>query len=613
MATYGSNRSPIDATESDAAFVERYALSLDGRRLDLSDRYKHMRAVYEDEHPVQVIMAGSQTSKSARVMVRQLRLGIQRWGASFAYYFPDYFLPRTFSRNRFKPLVQSSPELRPWLGASSEQGQGSDAVLIRSFGPSSFFFLSVGGKTSTEGNPFQGIFFDEVRRMSPGDVMRATERISAQEDPIDFKVSTARYPEADIHAFFLAGDQRFFHTDCKCPDGVSLTLTYPDCIADLRHATPELLRKVEHAYSHAGVPYLGMDERQREEFPPACYLCPTCGTVLTDPRSGWWHPHNPKVFPHSYQLSQMHLWTYPAGRILLKGERPEDVQELWNSMVGMPFIDKQAQPVQPEDLEACVDRSLVWPALQGEDWIRHHCKNLAMGADTMGGYNCVVLKEVGRGGKHRTVHLEILHGDDPWEQMARLMVLFDVRIAVIDQLPHYNEAHRFAKQFPGRVFLASYSEQAGTEGGGKFISWGDRARDPSDQKGGREIKSKHTVAINKTKGLHWSLRRWAERLNECPDPDQLIQQLPKQTGRVVLTAGLAVGSWEPTRICREVYWLHLQRVAFQKVYTSEDAHRRGQFRVVAENVGLDPHFANADLYANVALARIGRPAGPRQV
>lgn len=612
-AGHGTTRAPIDVMANDAEFATHYGLTIDGNRFDFANRYKHLTAVYEDEHPSQVIMAGAQTGKSGRIMTRMLRAGIQRWGSMSAYYFPDFFLPRAFSTQRFKPFVRSSEVLKPWLGKGPADGApGTDAVLTRSFGPSTFYFLSIGGKTSTEGMPFQALYFDEVRRMTPGDIMRAMERSSAQHDPVDFKVSTARYPEADIHAYFLEGDQRYFHTDCKCPGGVVLSLTYPDCIADLRKATPELLRKVEHAFSHAGMPYLGVDARQRDEYPPACYLCPRCGTVITDPREGWWEPHAPGAWRHSYQLPQMLLWTYPAGRVLQKGENPEDLQELWNSMLGLPYIDEQAQIVKTSDLEASINPNAKWVALQSEDWIRKNCRNLAMGADCMGGYNVIVLKEMSENGKHRTVHLEIIHGDDPWEEMARAMVRFDVRCAVIDQMPHFNEAHRFAKMFPGRVYLASYTESAGSEGKGKFVVWGDRAKDPKGQKG-RETKFKHTVQINRTKGLHWSLSRWADGGNETPNPDQLVQSLPKQQGRVTLTAGLKVGKWEPTRICREVYWLHLQRVAFQKVYPSEDARRRNQFKVVAEHVGLDPHFAHANLYADVALARIGRPSGPRKV
>jgi hypothetical protein len=177
-AGYGTNVSPVDPMGSDAEFVEHYGLTIDGNRFDLRDRYRHLQAMYEDDHPSQVIMAGAQTGKSARIMARMLRASLQNYGAMAAYYFPDFFLPRSFSTQRFKPFIRSSEQLKPWLGSGPMvgSGTGTDAVLTRSFGASSFYFLSVGGKTSTEGMPFQALYFDEVRRMSPADIMRAMER-----------------------------------------------------------------------------------------------------------------------------------------------------------------------------------------------------------------------------------------------------------------------------------------------------------------------------------------------------------------------------------------------------------------------------------------------------
>lgn len=613
MGYAGLETSPVDPMADDLEFILRYGLTIDGQHFDFGDKYKHLIDVYRDDWPFQVLMAGAQTGKSARLMARMLRTAILRWGSMIGYYFPDFFLPRAFSTQRFRPFVASSDELREWLGSNATKGKGTDAVLTRSFGPSVFYFLSVAGRTSTEGLPLQAVFFDEVRRMSSGDIMRAQERYSAQADPIDMKVSTACYPEADIHAHFLEGDQRFFHTDCSCSEGVVLSQRYPDCIAEIEDGT-EFKRKVQHAFSHAGRPYLGSTEKQIAQFGEACYICPDCGDILTDPREGWWEPHNPEAYVHSYQMPQLLSWTYPAARILRAGENPLDLQEFHNSKLGLPFLDPEAQPVQLSDLQASVnmDTDCRWAMRMTRDWRRKNLKNCALGLDAMGGYNCIVVKMLAPNGKYRTIHLEIIHGDDPWRESAKLMVELNVRAAVIDQNPHYNEALRFAKAFPGKVFLANYDEHAGTKGKGPMVKWHDRARDPKDQKG-RQIKDKYRVSINRTKGLQWSLKRWKHGANETPHPDELIQELPKQKGKVILTPGLKVGKMAPTPICREVYWLHLRRIVFRKLFASEDAERRGEFKVVAEHVGLDPHFGHSDLYANVALARIGSPAGPRSL
>ncbi len=609
------DRPVIEPYANDLEFVRRYELKIDGRAFDF-EGYKHLAEVFEDDHPEQVLMAGAQTGKSARLLARFLRTGIINWGALLGYYFPDQPLAAAFSSQRFTPFVKSSATLRPYLGnrvVADKNGageKGSDQVFTRSFGASTFFFMSVKGKTSTEGLPMKGVFFDEVRRMAYGDMQRAEERTSAQHDPINIKVSTAFYPNSDIHAAFMRGDQRYFHTECGCADGCVLALNYPNCIADLKTATPLLKAKVAHAFQHAGLPYLGMTEKQIAQYGEAAYLCPKCGNIITDPRNGWWEAHNPGVWVHSYQMPQLISPTYSAARCLSKAERPNepvDVQEIWNSMVGLPYIDKERQPVQPEHLAACVSSEARWAMRQSDAWRRKYVKNTSLGMDCQGGYNVIVIKQLAPNGKYRTIHLEIVHGDDPWKETAKLMERFDVRVAVVDSAPHWNEAHRFAKAFEGRVWLSVY-----TGGKAPMVDWKDREVAPAGQrKAGEEAKWKFNVHINRTKGLQWSLARWKRRLNEVPDPNGLIQMLPRQGGKVMLTAGLRVGRMSPVPICAEVYFEHLQCVAFRKEYASEDAERRGEYKVVADHVGLDPHFAHANLYADVAASRIGRPARPR--
>lgn len=604
---FGFDRAPIATFSSDLEFVEHYGLRVGLSRPDFVG-YKHMIEPYEDSHTDQVLMAAAQTGKSARIMVRILRAAFEHWGALFGYYFPDFALPAKFSSDIFKPFVLSSSELAPWLGHDGDGEKGTDQILTRTIGATKLYFLSVRGKTATEGLPLKGVFFDEVRRMSYGDIQRVEERTSAQTNPLNFKVSTAFWDNSDIHAAFLKGDQRYFHTFCACPEGVVLSLTFPDCVADLTRATPKFRREVEHAYRN--LPWLGMTPEGIQQYGEAVFICPKCGTIITDPRDGWWEPHNPGAWVHSYQMPQMLTPSYNAARIWKKYDRPgesTDIREVWNSMLGLPYADKEQQPVQPEHLLACVTSEARWSVHMRMDWRKRNIKNTAMGIDAMGGFNCVVIKEMAPNGKYRTIHLEVCHGDDPWRQCAVLMEEFDVRICVADCNPHWNEAHRFAKAFEGRVWLCSYADTGPV---GDMISWKDRRKAPAgQQKAGDDVKFKYSVLVSRTRALQWSLKRWEQRRNEMPDPKKLMQRLPKQAGKVVLTAGLRSGQWEPTPISQDVYFIHLQSVVFVKRQVSEEKEREGVVRMVAEHIRLDPHFAHADLYANVALARIGKGRG----
>jgi hypothetical protein len=608
-------RSPIDPMKSGLEFVNNYRLTIDNRLFDWGPQgYMHLVDLFEDEHDSLVLMAGAQTGKTARLLVKLLRSGIVHWGALFGYYFPDYHLPKAFSRERFGPFVRSNETLAPWLGRDAMKRRGSDAVLTRKYGASTFFFLSTGGKSATEGLPMKGVFFDEVRRMEKSDVSRAEERYSAQKDPIDVKVSTAFLPNQDIHMYFMRGDQRYFHSDCKCADGVVLSLTFPNCIADMAGTSSEFQRKVAHKFTVAGIPYLGMGERERAQYGDAVYVCPKCGEIIVNPRAGWWHPHNEAAYTHSYQMPQLLTPSYPAARAWQKFFRPTevvDLQYIWNDMVGLPYIDENAQPVTMDHLMASVNPELFWPIHKGERWMRENLINCAMGVDVQQGYNVVVIKQLAENGKFRTIHTEIVHGEDPFAGTAKLMQMFNVRVCVMDAQPEYNEAFRFAKTLEGRVWLAYYVEGERTE----LVDWKDRPKHKAGQKG-EQTRHKHTVVISRTKGLRWSLDRWTRGLNEVPPSHQLIQRLPRQGGHVILSSGLRIGQWEAVPIVQVLYFMHQTRVGFipQEVAKGEDV-KIGAREIRAEHLGgVDPHFAHAELYCNLALARIGTgPAHPRQI
>jgi hypothetical protein len=616
LAAFGGGVCPLELHANDLEFVEKYGLTIDGVPFDLRHKYKHLRDFYADDHDTLVAMAGAQTGKTGRLLVKLGRDLARHWGSLFGYYFPDKHLPAAFSRERFKPFMQSNPDLGQYLGAPRTSGKGVDGTMTRSFGESTLYFMTTAGVSATEGLPLKGVYFDEVRRMDMGDIERAQERYSAQVNPIDVKVSTARYPESDIHKFFLEGDQRFFHSDCSCPNGCVLSQVYPNCILDLRRATPKLLRKVQHAFSHAGLPYLGMNELDRARYPEAVYFCPTCGDVIVDPREGWWEAHS-TGWAHSYQMPQLLSPTYPAGRVLDKHEKARDIQEFWNSCIGIPFLDEEKRPVRLEHLLACVNTELRWPARMPAEWRRQYLSNTAMGVDVQAGYLVAVIKAVAPNGKYRTIHLEVVHGkhaSDPWHSLGRLMHEYDVRLAVIDQAPEWSAALRFAQAFKGRVFLANYTSN---ENSTAMVSWGDVTKDKKQR--GKETKFKYRVNIERVKGLKWSLGRWVVRQNEIPDPTKLVQRLPKQKDRVVLSPELRIGRKAPVAIAREVYFDHLQRIMFRDAFEDQKGPqrelraKRGEKKIVAEYVGYDPHFAHADLYASVALARIGVPARPRRV
>lgn len=609
LSMFRSTACPFDPRGNLHQFVQHYGLIIDGRPFDLAT-FSHLRELYEAVCNYIVVMAGAQSGKSVWIMAELLRAGILRWGANIGYYFPDNHLPVTFSRSRFAPMVRSSPELGAWLGRGTADRDDVDTAHVKAFGATTFMFLSVAGKSTTEGTPMQGVFFDEVRRMDRGDIQRAEERTSAQKDPLFRYVSTAMFPDSDIHKYFLRGDQRFFHSDCACVDGIVLSLSWPECVLDLRSATPQLRAKAEHAFSHAGVPFGGMTELERERWGDVVYWCPKCGTILTDPRVGWWEPHAPQNHgQRSYQLPQFLNPMWPAARMWDAFNQPGlDVQEFHNSKRGMPYLSTESVPVSADALAASVDPRLKWIALQPPDWLDENGGYTAMGVDVQRGYLVAVLKQRLPSGHYATVHVEVVHRNqgagNPWERLAEMMLRFRVRYCVIDSQPEWDSARRFATAFPGRVWLCQYVESGP---GSSMVAWGD-AQKRKREKG--DAKMKYIVNVARTTAFQWSLGMWKQGLKCWPKPDELLQTLPVQKGAPVLAANLSGGAWQPVRVAVDLYALHLQRVAILRSNLSTDPNgRTGRFTLRAERIGLDPHFAHAELYADVALSRLGAPMG----
>lgn len=610
LRVLGQDKAPIDATPNDYEFIERYRPTLDNGSFDWN-RYEHLMELYEDEARFLVLMCGAQTGKTARLMTHLVRRMVLFWGAMFGYYLPDYKLAEPFSQRRLGPFIRSIRELAPHLGTATTLQKGADATFVKTLGPSSVLFLSTRGGTATEGLPLKGIYLDEVRQMTDGQIELAMERYSAQTDPFDVKVSTAGYPDTDIDRFFQASDQRFYHSDSG-PDGYVLSLNWPDCILDLRNATPAMKRKVEHAFHRDRVPLYGLSDAERGMYPAACFYDHKRGEVITDPRrGGWWEPRYPGRRAHGYNMPQLLSNTFSAGKILDKHENSRDHAEFVRSVLGRAFIDESMRPVKDEHLLASIDLSEHWHMTMTPRWRKENSSNVCMGVDAQAGYLIVVVKKRAPSGRWVTIHVEVAYegspgkvGTDPWKRLGRLMGELDVRACVIDWAPHWNEALRFAKHFRGRVWLASYG---GDNDDGDMIVWRDLEQKKS--KRGEDGRFKHTVRIHRTKGLRWSLGRWGKRQNAVPDPGRLVQTLPHQGETPELSSGLRVGRWQSTPVCRTLYFPHQRGIVFRDLFEDAKKHadkqRQMKQREVAERVGPDPHFAHANLYADVAMDRFG--------
>ena len=514
-------------------------------------------------------MCGAQVGKTIGGFLLLVWLAMRFWGKYFGYFLPDQAMAMIFSDVRFKPTVRSIPEIKPLWGEDPTADEGekrkTDQKRVRSLGPSQIFFSYMQGKTSTESIPMLGVLFDEVRRMLDGDIERAMERISHSPYPIDFKFSTAGYPDANIDKHYKLSNQNRFHSKCKCKgkEGVVLADVFPNCIGE---KLPGMSPSLRH-------------------LPDTFYICPVCKEPVVNPRDGIWIPHRPEAKTIGYHIPQTLSCRQNAEKMLKAYQEASDLQEFFNSKLGIAYLAPESQIVNETILRATVNPDLKW-LTRGQ--------NFAMGVDQMGGFNVVTIRYWGPKtdlgtSKSRLAHIEVIYDDDPWTRCDELMVQFDVNVCVVDALPNINEARRFAKRWKGRVWLADYSYDS--KGDGDICVWGDRPKDNhSEKKSSEETKNKYTAKISRFHGIEWNLMKYVHRLKEQPDERTLEAEVQDNVGRPVVL-----------RLCEKWFWAHLQKVARRKEVVDE---KQGKFRMVFENIGLDPHFLHADLYCELALSRI---------
>ena len=298
------------------SFTNAYPWQIDRHGFDwevhryLPPLYEAVRAVPSEQAGLDLtVIKGAQIGATIWAMMALLFLARRFPAAQLGYFLPDQSMSQLFSVNRFKPLLESNAEVKRLLG--SEQ-QGTNNTRLRTLGDASIYFSYMGGTTSTESLPLLGIFFDEVRRMAHTDIGLAEQRISHSPLPVNIKLSTAGYPDADIAAYYGRTDEREWHTRCACPDGVILADEWPACL----HINGERVS----------------------------YRCPRCQTAIANPQDGQFVAHHPERsligfrIPQTLSLAPLHQ----PGALWAKYIDPQTDRGEFYRSPGRPYVNRSA-------------------------------------------------------------------------------------------------------------------------------------------------------------------------------------------------------------------------------------------------------------------------------
>ena len=546
-----------------AVWVLSQNLLVDYRPFNFAD-HRYLIDIYRCDAKEIVVMKAAQMGLTIWLLLRLLHIALFKAPIKLGFYFPTSDSVNKLSKDRLAPIIKQNEELYSLVDDSVFQS----TLGLKQIGESSLYLHHIGGVATKDSTPMDVLAFDEVRLIDPIEIDQTLERISHSEYKYKFFVSTAGYPGVDIHARFLRGDQRYWHSKCGCgpdpKDWVVLSEVFPDCIVDTGD----------------------------EVF----YQCPTCNFRINDPQNGQYVVHNPDGKYPSFHIHQMLSHYITPKEIWDHWNETTNIREFYNAKLGVPYIDEENRPINQSILDACINEAIPW------SFCKKEAGQVCMGVDQRGGENHVVIAQRVSGGKKRIIHLEVIGTHNPqykeagkevspFKRLYKLMEEYDVDICVVDALPNTNEAKDFGRAFPTRVYIAYYHDSKDP------FRWSDRAagkketkEPPGLRKVHKEAKFKWHVMLDRYTSIENALVTWSKRQVEIPDPKVLVQTAKsRKTGRYV-----------PLNLCSEYFFPHVQAVVREKVGGRDD----GIYKMKWVNLGVDPHFLHAWNYCNAALERL---------
>lgn len=576
------NKKPEDITADDLRHLGKeefimWALTsgvkVDGMDVEF-ENHRYLIPIYMDSSKHIVWQKAAQLGATVYMLLRALWWLEKNQGRKAGLYFPTQEGVQNLSKDRLTPLIESCPTIKAMSTTADKLG-------LRKIGESSFYLYHLGGVASKDSVPLDFISFDEVRLCDAKDIDQALHRISsAYLRGTGYKtfMSTSGLPDDDINARFLGGTQHIWHSACGCAEGCDLARSFPACVVT--------------------------DDSRR---PGEIYLrCPKCRWTIPDPQNGRYIAADPKGDYNSYHASQLISKGRDLKDLWREYLHTTNKEEFYNAALGVPFIDGANRGVTTSQLKKSVNTDLRW--MRDELSATSNKRALpktSMGVDQGGGYNMVVIADINKdGNKKRVRHVEIIErynpeykegGEEvsPFNRLYSMMDEFNVGICVVDMMPNYNEALKFAQSFPGRVFLAYYQRE-----GKEVVQWGDRGRAKETvRKAGPLLKFKYQASLGRFPSLSYALGEWADGNVEIPDLDGLRQMAGEEVG-----GGRMTGRMLAQAPARRLF-SHMPRLIKRwKETDSETGSGRWEFIYG----GGDPHMAHAWNYCNVGLERLKR-------
>jgi len=384
-------------------------ITLDGRPFTY-DRHEYLIEPYRDTHPHQVEEKAAQMGLTSKAMLK-VAYGARYGGyRGILYLFPSKSDVTDFSKGRIDPLIDENPEtIGKWI-------RDTDAANIKRIWNAFLYLRGMKSRVGLKSVPVDFTVFDELDEAPQNAVDMAMERMGHSEIREVLKLSNPTLPDYGIDAAFQETDQQYWLLKCPaCGEMNCMEDLFPDCLLEVNG---RVIR--------------------------ACHKCKN----ELNPSVGQWVAKRPSITEkRGYHYSQLFSHYVEPGDVLHQFRTTNNLTDFYNLKIGNAYVQAENRLSIQEVLNCCSSHGIAssdpGPCYMGVD---------QGGSDRDLLHIVIGKKDDTFAGK--TLHVAIEKG---WFELDRLMKAFHVIRCVIDALPETDEARKFAKRHPGKVFLSYYN------------------------------------------------------------------------------------------------------------------------------------------------------------
>lgn len=450
-------------------FLDSFKSSLTGKIISTPSRWAEKRRVmghpFEGPysfryHPWCRELHDSKASWN--VSMKSAQAGFTEVGINLALYTVDvlrknvlYVLPTLgdasdFSRSRFNPALRMSPYLK---------GVFTDAnnVGLKMAGNVSLYIRGSRGDSNLKSIPVSVLILDELDEMDQSQIELALQRLRGQPEKKVWFISTPTVPGHGVALEYAKSTQEHFMFRCpgcnridefKFPESIKICgedMNDPDCYRSYYQCT-----LCGYKFNHSVT-----DGRVEQDEKLAC---------LTN--TGFWEPTVKGTDPNrrGFKINQLYSYTVSPGEIVIDYFKSQTNafarQEFHKSILGEPFVGQQSQ----------VTDEMIVKAIK-----QYSCRQLVptdssrmitMGIDRGTWCTYVICEwfypafclDLNTVADCRVLDAGTFHEEDFDVMPDRLMREWQVKACMVDMDPGPQDARRFARRFPGFVWLNRYRQ-----------------------------------------------------------------------------------------------------------------------------------------------------------